>query len=137
MNKAYIFPAKIFYRQDNETQGASLAEEDQDLLNAGEPCIMCIFCGTVITSPAERTEIDGSHSHTFLNPSGFVFHIGCFSCAPGCLSQGEMTNEYSWFRNYRWNYAICSGCSHHLGWHYSAGNTHFFGLILDYLVEGT
>lgn len=96
--------------------------------------LACKTCGIVITSQEHGIEVGGSHRHTFINPGGIVFRIGCFSMASGCYITGESTGEYTWFPGYVWCYVICSGCFSHLGWHYSTGDGGFFGLILDRLV---
>jgi hypothetical protein len=33
----------------------------------------------VITSPAERIVVQGSHQHTFANPHGIIYEIGCLN----------------------------------------------------------
>lgn len=96
--------------------------------------LVCKTCGTAITSRECAIEVSGSHRHTFMNPGGIVFRIGCFSGASGCYIMGEPTGDYTWFPGYAWCYVICSGCFSHLGWHYSSGEGGFFGLILDRLV---
>ena len=35
--------------------------------------IVCRQCRQRLTRPSERTSINGSHRHTFANPSGVVF----------------------------------------------------------------
>ncbi len=97
--------------------------------------ILCKTCGNAITSDEAAIVIDGSHEHTFMNPRGLVFHIGCFSGAGGCSIMGSPTSEYTWFPGFLWRYVICSACLSHLGWHYQSGESGFFGLILDQLVR--
>lgn len=97
----------------------------------------CRVCGALITTGGDRTEIDGGHAHTFVNPAGYIFRIGCFRSAPGCLIIGEPTREYSWFAGRFWRLAACALCTTHLGWAYGNGETReFFGLILDRLRRG-
>ncbi len=81
----------------------------------------------------------GCHEHTFTNPGGWVYRIGCFRRAPGCAQAGEFTEAYSWFPGQAWRYALCAGCRTHLGWVYrqaggEASEAEFYGLILDRLV---
>ncbi len=79
----------------------------------------------------------GQHRHVFFNPRGILFLIRCFGNAPGCLSLGSVTAEFSWFAGYQWCYAHCVGCGQHLGWHYQGpGGDHFFGLIVNRLTTG-
>jgi len=99
-----------------------------------EQWLVCAQFGVGITRPTNRISIDGGHKHTFANPHGVVFEIGCFAQALGCLAVGEATGDFTWFRGYRWRIAICARCSSHLGWRFESGSGHtFFGLILDRL----
>ncbi len=79
--------------------------------------------------------IQGQHSHTFTNPAGILYTIGCFSKADGCIVHGMPTTEFTWFEGFRWSIALCGGCLIHLGWFYQSGSEAFFGMILDRLVE--
>ncbi len=95
--------------------------------------LICATCGAVVTSSAERTFRDDSFEHVFTNPGGFVYRIGCFRKAPGCLERGEPTDFFTWFRGYAWSFAVCRSCVAHLGWHYTGREDEFFGLILNHL----
>jgi hypothetical protein len=101
-----------------------------------ERWIICRQCQQRLTRPSERTSINGSHRHTFANPSGVVFGLGCFKLVRGCAFIGPPSYEFPWFTGYSWQIAICSACQTHLGWLFkgSEGNQ-FFGLILDRLQE--
>jgi len=99
--------------------------------------IICRSCSHIITSVDKRIEIAGQHAHTFTNPAGIVYRIGCFSSAPGCFNFGEPTMEYTWFPGYTWCYANCLNCFMHLGWFFQSGDHHFYGLILNHLTMGT
>jgi hypothetical protein len=96
---------------------------------------VCFACGLTITTLRERISAGGAHEHTFTNPGGYVYRIGCFRRAPGCVRAGEPTREFSWFPGYAWRYALCSGCRAHLGWAFLGGEDEFYGLILDRLTE--
>ena len=101
-----------------------------------EKYICCRQCNHVITSQNEIIEIQGAHRHTFANPHGIVFEIGCFSTAPGCGCAGPASYEFSWFKGFSWRIALCLLCLTHLGWLFSStGDTGFYGLILDHLVD--
>ncbi|MBN2353255.1 MAG: hypothetical protein JXD23_11840 [Spirochaetales bacterium] len=95
--------------------------------------LLCTVCGTVVTSPDERTRLDNSFEYVFTNPGGFVYRIGCFRKAPGCLQSGEPTDFFTWFPGYAWSFALCRGCVTHLGWHFTGPEDDFFGLILNQL----
>ena len=102
-----------------------------------EEQILCRQCYQVITSPIERMEVQGSHQHTFANPAGILYQIGCFRLVRGCSYAGPATEEWSWFKGLKWRIAVCSNCFTHLGWIFlSAWNESFHGLILDRLVQG-
>jgi hypothetical protein len=98
--------------------------------------LLCRACGAAITNRNASIQVEGKHEHTFFNPAGVLFEIGCFSLAPGCVVAGVPTSEFAWFRNYLWQYASCSGCGVHLGWYFaSAPGSAFYGLIVNRLVE--
>jgi hypothetical protein len=97
--------------------------------------ILCRHCHDAITTTADIVEVQGSHEHTFANPDGVLFEIGCFRTAPGCAHIGRVTEKWSWFRGFRWQAALCGGCLTHLGWLYlSDGGARFHGLIFDRLL---
>jgi hypothetical protein len=122
-----------------------LTEGQAELLEQPEGGLLCFACGHPITSERQRFAAGGAHEHTFTNPAGWVYRIGCFRSAPGCAQAGEFTEEYSWFPGQAWRYALCAGCRTHLGWVFrgasagaggAAGSAppEFYGLILDRLV---
>jgi hypothetical protein len=98
--------------------------------------ILCRNCSHVITSLDRKIEIDGKHVHTYKNPAGIVYTIGCFSAAGGCFNFGDPTDEYTWFPGFAWCYSNCLNCFAHLGWFYQSGDRHFYGLILNHLTMG-
>ncbi len=109
------------------------APEDQPV-DEDEELILCAHCGRPITRPIDRIEMAGAHKHTFANPHGIVFEIGCFRSAFGCAHSGPTTDEFTWFAGYHWKVAVCGGCGSHLGWLFlSTGSDRFHGLILDRL----
>jgi hypothetical protein len=99
--------------------------------------ILCRQCGNKVTSPDCIIAVDGSHQHTFTNPAGVVYDIGCFSFADGCFIHGEPTFEHTWFEGFCWNFSLCSHCFSHLGWFFNGGEESFFGLIVDRLIDTT
>ncbi len=114
-----------------ETKPASRAEEETES-RAPEAPLCCAHCGHVITRERDRTTVNGRHAHTRANPSGFVFHFGCFARAEGCLVIGPPTAEASWFPGFVWEYALCAACKTHLGWAFH-GESDFLALVLDRL----
>jgi uncharacterized C2H2 Zn-finger protein len=112
--------------------------EDETAKNESdeEEYIRCRQCRQIITTRSDRIMVQGSHQHTFANPHGVVFHIGCFHSVSGCGYVGPAAEEFTWFRGYRWRIAVCGMCLTHLGWLFiSRGNHIFNGLILDRLIE--
>lgn len=97
-------------------------------------CHACLF---PITDEKQRMAMDGTHQHTFFNPNGHVFHIGCFRRAPGCAAVGIPSGEFTWFAGHLWQIALCAGCRLHLGWRFAhtSDSTSFWGLILNRLVS--
>ena len=98
--------------------------------------LVCRQCRQLITGPDERIDVQGSHRHTFSNPYGVLYQIGCFRAVRGCVYTGPATREWSWFRGFRWRIAVCSQCLTHLGWLFCSTDTEsFHGLILSRLVQ--
>ncbi|MCP5104608.1 MAG: hypothetical protein GY950_14575 [bacterium] len=126
-------------RQTGETQLSEVIErleqERRDREKKKE-FIVCKNCSHIITSLDCKIEINGKHAHTFNNPAGVVYRIGCFSSAKGCFNFGEPTEEYTWFPGFAWCYANCLGCFAHLGWLFQSGEEQFYGLILTNLTIG-
>lgn len=96
--------------------------------------LLCSVCQAPITTARERLEKKSKHLHTFFNPAGIVYEIGCFRNAPGCLVYGRPSSEFSWFSSYDWQVVFCRRCGQHLGWKFSAADA-FFGLIVNKLTE--
>lgn len=103
---------------------------------ARAPAIVCARCAHAITSDADRIAVHDSHEHRFMNPGGFLFHIGCFGRAPGCAVIGAPSDDYPWFPGHTWQLALCGGCADHLGWWFQGEEGGFFGLRLDHLRAG-
>jgi hypothetical protein len=116
-----------------ETPPDRQAEDESESRDPEKP-LCCVRCGHVITHERDRTTVDGRATHTRVNPSGFVFHFGCFARAEGCLVIGPPTAEASWFPGFLWQYAMCAACGTHLGWAFQ-GESAFLGLVLDRLTR--
>jgi hypothetical protein len=103
-----------------------------------ERALLCKFCRKHITSMDKATQVQDSHQHIFTNPAGDRFRIGCFASAPGCKHSSPPTMEFTWFKGFSWQVALCANCQVQMGWFYqSADATHFYGLILNHLIEGS
>jgi len=121
-----------------KTLPGELPEEIPDVQDRAksERAIACAACLATVTSARHRIAVHGSHDHRFMNPGGFLFHIGCFAEAIGCTIFGPDSHEYPWFPGLAWRYALCTSCGQHLGWHFHGkGGEAFFGLVLDRLTE--
>ena len=101
-----------------------------------EKVLLCCNCSTLITRENQRFSKEGKHLHTFFNPAGIVYEIGCFRSASGCLAHGAVSSDFSWFSGYRWQIGVCIACLEHIGWYFRGGNSPFFGLIVNRLKEG-
>ena len=123
-------------KPDQDSGTATVEEEAAERLPEEEELILCRQCRQAITRPVERLSIQGSHQHTFANPHGVVFEIGCFNDVFGCGYAGAATDEFSWFVGYSWRICYCSMCLTHLGWIFSsnAGDI-FHALILDKSIQ--
>lgn len=123
-------------KRSNETPESIVEDETEEKATETKQLILCRQCLQVITSASERIEVQGAHKHTFANPHGIVYEIGCFKTVTGCGYAGPSTAEFSWFAGFSWRITVCSMCLTHLGWLFvSSGNESFNGLILDRLIE--
>ena len=68
--------------------------------------IRCRRCEHGITAGRFAIEVDGDHEHTFRNPAGWSFRLGCFADAPGAAVSGQATYAHTWFAGYAWRFAI-------------------------------
>ena len=119
---------------DHKPMNGISEKSDQAQKTEEKKNILCRQCLQVITSPDDRLYKKGSHQHTFVNPHGIVFRIGCFQTASGCCPTGMPSDEFSWFTGYRWRIGICGRCKIHIGWQFLSKTDSFFGLILDNLI---
>lgn len=118
--------------------GASVPEVDSELTTEVreqlDDTVRCRRCQHEITAGRHAIVVDGSHAHTFRNPAGWSFRIGCFADAPGAVPSGAPTYAHTWFSGYAWRFAHCAGCGAHLGWWFVGGSDAFAGLVLARLV---
>jgi hypothetical protein len=130
---------RLFDSIDWELTGRALRQtlgEEQETSEGQYLC--CRYCRLPITREDQRIPVQGQHEHLYSNPHGIVFHFGCFATAPGCQSLGTPSEEWSWFRGFSWQIAICKGCGEHLGWRYSSlHGDNFHGLILKHLTKAS
>jgi hypothetical protein len=110
-------------------------DETKEGVREQEEFIRCRQCRNIIASPDDRITVHGSHHHTFANPHGIVFEIGCFKAVKGCGHVGAPSDDFTWFPGYNWRVAICFMCLTHLGWLFTAaGKENFHALIIDRLI---
>ncbi|MBW1898587.1 MAG: hypothetical protein JRI61_05950 [Deltaproteobacteria bacterium] len=132
---------EIFFRSSSGKPGDEIAEgilldEEKEMAPEDEELIFCRKCRHIITRPVEAIQVSGQHLHTFANPNGQIFEIGCFQMAEGCGHIGQQTAEWSWFKGFSWKVAVCGRCLVQMGWTFisSKGLDNFHGLILERLV---
>ncbi|HEU4732122.1 MAG TPA: cereblon family protein [Kofleriaceae bacterium] len=106
------------------------AETGRETRTPDDDALRCVVCAHRITERAYRQDRSGAHEHTFVNPAGFTFQIGCFLAAPGCAHVGPTSEAFSWFPGWSWQVAICSRCRAHVGWIFRCGGEQFHGLII-------
>ena len=131
---------RLFKISSKNTPGAGLRAAKGTRTRANEAddepgVIRCRQCRGEITHCSARTTAGGQHTHTFANPHGIVFEIGCFKFANGCDPIGPASTEFTWFEGFSWQIVVCGFCRTHLGWLFSSkyGDS-FFGLIMDRLL---
>jgi len=123
---------QVLKEKFNKTMEDKKREEE----SAHREFLLCRYCLQIITSSDACVKIFGTHQHTFANPHGFVYHIGCFKSADGCRHVGTFSEEWSWFAGFCWKIAVCKSCLTHLGWLFSSIEKGiFYGLILDKIIE--
>lgn len=115
-------------------QEAPDAVLEREVEESTDDALYCAGCGHLVTRGRWALSMDG-HEHVFFNPAGQIFRVVCFAEAPGAADVGEPTDEFTWFKGYDWNFALCRGCATHLGWRYAgeASPRVFFGLIKNRL----
>ena len=129
----FRLPSKGKYKTES---GPSVVDEAEKEPSENDKFIVCRQCRQIITSPAERIEMEGAHRHTFANPHGIVYQIGCFKSVTGCGDVGPASDEWSWFKGFSWRVAVCGTWLLHVGWLFiSKGGLRFYGLIVDRSVE--
>ncbi len=96
---------------------------------------LCRVCENEVTDSEHSTVVDGRHEHSFVNPAGIPYRIGCFVDVWGCIVHGIPTREFTWFAGFTWCFCSCARCFTQLGWYYQSGRGKFFGLILDNLTR--
>ena len=129
----------MFLRKPNDDgprgEIAEVTDEETESEEEEERAVLCGECGHEITAHRHKTSVDGGFEHSFVNPAGILYQVGCFEEAPGVGPIGEESDEFTWFEGYTWQVVICRECMAHLGWTYWSGDHQFFGLILPRLTN--
>jgi hypothetical protein len=97
--------------------------------------VYCRACAGFVALSQARLSVNGAQEHSFVNPEGLMFRIGCFAEAPGLSPLGEPSSHWTWFTGFSWQAGVCAGCGTHLGWSYRNASLRFVALILDRVVE--
>lgn len=119
----------LFREHQFQGSDATITGPAGELDNTAEKAVLCRACRAVVTGLKQQVAIDGRHQHAFFNPAGIIYEIRCFAKASGCIKHGPPTPEFTWFKGYAWQYAVCATCFDHLGWFYASAGSSFFGLI--------
>lgn len=114
-----------------ETHVEREPERRGELDAAEDGWLRCTACGQPIAREKARIEVDGKHVHSFVNPAGHEYTIGCFAEAPGCAGEGEESTFWSWFPGFAWRIALCAACGAQLGWSFRREAGAFWGLIIE------
>ncbi len=130
---AMAFPAPMYFELFGEREQRQ--EQRTDQVAKRRKLLLCVQCQGPITWEEARIEVNGGHLHSFFNPHGIIFHIGCFSEAPGCVPASLPSKEFTWFSGFSWQVAHCGNCNEHLGWSFQGEAGAFHGLILNRLGE--
>jgi len=134
----FFFKTPSEKKYGNNTKPVFMKENQTEKNTSKNEFIRCRVRIHKITTHKEKINVNGSHHHTFANPNGIIFGIGCFNTAPGCLYTGPFSEEFSWFKGYMWQVSLCASCLGHIGWlFFSAKNDFFYGLILDRLIDSS
>jgi hypothetical protein len=125
----------VLKREPLVQSDATSQPAERPTTDAGERRFLaCAQCLSQITTPSAAISVAGSHEHTFSNPEGLRFRIGCFASVVGCVASGSRSTYWTWFPGNSWQVVVCGRCRIQLGWRFS-GERRFHGLILDRLVE--
>lgn len=123
-----FYTCLVLLDRERDRRSSTIAQKDR--ASGNQRALVCAACGQRITDDDHRIEMNGAHEHTFVNPGGFVHHIGCFSVATGCSYLGPTETAFSWFPGWTWQIAACARCRAHVGWIYRNSGQQFHGLIL-------
>ncbi|MBI5248453.1 MAG: hypothetical protein HY912_03065 [Desulfomonile tiedjei] len=96
----------------------------------------CAWCGVFICHSGALVKLNGTDSHSFVNPSGVRCNFRTFRDCENVVFHEELYLEHSWFPGYGWRFLVCANCFHHLGWKYDAARQkielpEFFGVLID------
>lgn len=131
-----LFLRTVNDRPDRTGEKRAPSESAEEQETEGERYIRCRRCRQEIAKPSDRVTKDGAHRHTFANPHGIVYEIGCFREVRQCGFAGRSSSEFTWFAGYSWRILFCGVCLSHLGWVFeSPGRSSFYGLIVSQIEE--
>lgn len=134
----FVTPIALRPEKDRPHKNLPEGEAETDVskkLKDDERWYVCRQCHQRIAKINDRIRIQGTHQHTFANPSGIVFGIICFGTARGYAFVGPPSTDFTWFAGHSWRITICAACLTHVGWYFSAQDGKgFFGFITDRLL---
>jgi hypothetical protein len=129
----FFMPGLWLRKGQGQKVSLPITKEKPAFKDQKDKAVICRKCFYQITTADKQISVDGARTHTFFNPAGIVYEIICFSTAPGCIFDGAVSNEFSWFAGFTWRLAFCGKCLTHLGWLFESCDSSFLGLILKRL----
>jgi len=95
---------------------------------------LCVACDLEIADRDAVFDPGAGPLQLHVNPHGYLHEIVTLSAARNLAYRGEETAEFTWFQGYAWRIAVCSRCSEHLGWRFTAvaadgSPAMFYGLL--------
>lgn len=78
----------------------------------------CAACRTEISSPEHVFAPGDDGVQVYLNPGGYLHEVVTVTRTWNVVSDGEYTEEFTWFPGYAWCYLHCAACGAHVGWRY-------------------
>jgi hypothetical protein len=96
----------------------------------------CSVCGAFIAHDGAAVQLNGSDTHSFVNPAGIQCDFMTFIDCMNVVEHADLYLQHSWFPGYGWRFLTCRTCLQHLGWKYdavigAASPQSFFGVLVE------
>ena len=73
---------------------------EEEIIDEESSELYCAACSHLVTRTNWRIAVDGAYEHRFFNPFDILFRVLSFKKAPGGVTPGEATTEFSWFHGH-------------------------------------